>query len=249
MAYVREPRSPSPTARRRHRGPVTHPPLTAFEGEPAEAHRSHRGSALNVLIDASASVAADDLCLFLRKARRKLRDGIFVTELRLSRVKSLGTVLKQKDPELRCTKHMRQLYIGFQPEYLELTTQYSIETTLHLSAIDQIKCSAKAEPFRRHKQDNVLNDKCCLLITSSAGDQICLLFTNEEDRRLTQFHLRVERAAVVQRYQGIESDYLQLLKDNHINDVGLARSVLTPSLPQTPNAKAKAKAKAQTSRT
>ncbi|KAH0475169.1 MAG: hypothetical protein KVP17_003826 [Porospora cf. gigantea B] len=138
-------------------------------------------------VDYTEEVTAEKLRLWLRRCKRKYRNGVFVIK-----VGQTGKLLQ------------RTVFIGLKPEYFEITSKKFFDVGYHMSDIVEVDAGTKSEDFE--ELDRILPvgsprpawQKCCVVRTESRD--VSLVFEYEADRRDFMFLIMVEKQAVGTRY-------------------------------------------------
>lgn len=139
------------------------------------------------VIDYDVPVGPDHLRHWLRRAKRKFRNGIYVIK-----VGHTGKLLK------------RTVFIGLKPQYLEITSRKFFDIGYHVSEVATVEMGLNSVAFEQLAKNLTTGvrmpkaEKTCVVRVGSVD--VSLIFEYEGDRRDFMFLLCVEMRAAETRY-------------------------------------------------
>lgn len=130
-------------------------------------------------------ITPDVLRGWLRRARRKYREGVFVLKM-----SSQGKLVR------------RTIFVDAKPEYFEITSAKLFDLGYHMSDIDAVVVGCDSPDFDAFAKQNPQRlpnpDKSCVVHVESRT--ISIVFKTESDRRDFVFLVRVQMRALQSKY-------------------------------------------------
>lgn len=149
---------------------------------------------------AAERVPVRDLYLWLRRCRRRFREGVAVIE-----VNHAGKLLP------------RRLVIGRDPECVSLQSSGNVTSAFHYTELTAIRKGRDAAPqFKLMDRNTPLPAHARSLCVETKDGHLALVFESSSLCNDALFLLRTERRGVVDRHDEIKTLFLANLTDNSV---------------------------------